>query len=296
MDSVVAIAQNDDIGRAIDQCLDLLSLEDLFRGKLVAVKPNDTWASRHDMTGVTQADTLRAAVRFVKRFNPRRLVVTGGAGAGETDEIFRITGMMDVIDEERIEFFDHNRKPFVEVDLDYGPQKKVVVNPFVLEIETLVSLAQLKLHQTATVTLSMKNIAMSFPAADYYGHSRSKKWHHHEFFKDMHGFIVGMVKRFPIQLAVIVGHPAMIVTGPIGGKPVETGLVVASRDFVAADAVGARLLGFLPQAVRHVFDAAGLGMGRADLDQLQTRGLSLEEAVRIFTKKAYGKETDFTHP
>ncbi len=83
-----------------------------------------------------------------------------------------------------------------------------------------------------------------------------------------------MVKRFSIQLAIIVGHPAMIVTGPLGGKPVETGLAIASRDFVAADAVGARLLGFYPQAVQHVIDAARLGLGQADLSQIQTKGLS----------------------
>ena len=288
MRSVVSIAQNEDIAHALDQCLGALPLADLLDGRLVAIKPNETYASRRDTTGVTQADTLRAAVRFVKRFRPRRIVVTGGAGAAQTEDVFKLTGIMDVIREESVEFFDHNRPPFVEVDLDYGPQRKVMVNPFVTEIETLISLAQLKLHESATVTLSMKNIAMSYPAADYYGHSRSRQLHHHRFFEDLHAFIVGMVKRFPIQLAIIVGHPAMIVTGPLGGVPVETGLAIASRDFVAADAVGARLLGFQPREVRHVLDAARLGLGQADLEQIQIEGVSLEEAIRIFNKKAYG--------
>lgn len=292
MKSVVSIAQDDEISRSIEQCLGLLPLEDLLAGRMVAIKPNETWASRRDTTGVTQADTLRAVVRFVKRFAPRRLVVTGGAGAARTDDVFKITGLMDVIAEERVEFFDHNLEPFTEVGLEYGPQRSVMVNPLVTQIETLVSLAQLKLHETATVTLSMKNIAMSFPAAGYYGYPRSKERRHHEFFEDMHGFIVGMVKRFPIQLAVIVGHPAMIVTGPLGGKPVETGLAIASRDFVAADAVGARLLGFNPQAVSHIYQAGSLGLGQADLEQIETRGLTLDEAIRIFTKRAYGSEAN----
>ena len=38
-------------------------------------------------------------------------------------------------------------------------------------------LRQLKLHETATVTLALKNIAMSYPAAGYYGNPRSKKHH-----------------------------------------------------------------------------------------------------------------------
>lgn len=296
MNSVVSIAQNDDIALSIEQCLGALPLDDLLHDRMVVIKPNDTYASRTDITGVTQADTLRAVIRYVKRFAPRELIVSGGAGAAETADVFRVSGMMDVVEQENVAFFDHNLPPFVAVDLDYGPQRSVMVNPFVTKIETLISLAQLKLHETATVTLSMKNIAMSFPAADYYGHPRATQLHRHEFFQDMHGFIVGMMRRFPIQLAIIVGHPAMIVTGPLGGKPVETGLVIASRDFVSADAVGARLLGFYPQAVRQIFEAARQGLGQADLSKIQTPGLSVREAIRIFTKKAYGRPMNFAHP
>jgi uncharacterized protein (DUF362 family) len=53
------------------------------------VKPNDTWASARDKTGVTQPDTLRAVLRHIKQFAPRELIVTGGAGAAETEEVFR---------------------------------------------------------------------------------------------------------------------------------------------------------------------------------------------------------------
>jgi uncharacterized protein (DUF362 family) len=61
-----------------------------------------------------------------------------------------------------------------------------------------------------------------------------------------------MARRFPIQLAITVGHPATIATGPLGGHAVETGLVIASEDALAADVVGARLLGFNVQGVRHL--------------------------------------------
>src|SRR5205809_7335975 len=129
-----------------------------------------------------------------------------------------------------------------------GPQQAVMVNPRVLEYETLIALNQLKLHETATVTLALKNIAMSFPAADYYGHPRSTRRHENWFFADMHSFIAAMAKRFPISLAITVGHPAMIGTGPLGGHTIETGIVIVSTDALAADVVGARLLGFTPQA------------------------------------------------
>ena len=148
MGPTVAITQDMTIERAIAEALGHLALEPLVRGKLVAVKPNETWASPEDTTGVTQPDTLRAVLREVKRFGPRELVVTGGAGAAETDEVFRYSGMMEVVEQEGATFFDHNRPPFVSVDLAYapdkdvaGPQQAVMVNPRVLEYETLISLS-----------------------------------------------------------------------------------------------------------------------------------------------------------
>lgn len=290
----VAITRNDAIEDGIFRALDLLEVEPLIRGKLVAVKPNETYASASDKTGVTQADTLRAILRYIKPYGPRELVVSGGAGAAETEEVFRAVGIMEVIREEGVEFHDHNRPPFHEIKLEYGrsevvgPQKSVFVNGRVLEYETLIALSQLKVHEEATVTLALKNIAMSFPAADYYGHPRSKRLHEHAFFEDLHSFIAAMFARFPIHLAVTVGHPAMIGAGPLGGHAFETGLVIASLDALAADVVGARLLGFEPQGVRHLWEAGRLGLGESRFSRMSFPGLGLEEAFQIFTKRAYG--------
>src|SRR5439155_11640822 len=129
---------------------------------------------------------------------------------------FRIGGLMDVVNEAGATFIDHNRPPFVSVDLEYapardvrGPQQAIMVHKRVLEYDTLIAVNQLKLHETATVTLALKNIAMSFPAADYYGHPRSQQRHRQHFFDDMHSFIAAMANRFPVHVAVTVGHPAM---------------------------------------------------------------------------------------
>jgi uncharacterized protein (DUF362 family) len=298
----VVITQDHQIEIAISKAMKHIPLDRLVRDKLVAVKPNDTWASDADKTGVTQADTLRAILKAVKEFGPRELVVSGGAGAAETDEVFRIAGLMDVVEEQGATFFDHNRKPFQFVELEYkpqadvkGPQRSVMVNSRVLEYETLIALNQLKLHDTATVTLALKNIAMSFPAADYYGHPRSTEAHKNWFFDDMHSFIAAMAKRFPISLAITVGHPAMIATGPLGGYAVETGIVIASTDALAADIVGARLLGFGPQAVRHLWQAGRLGLGETDEKKMEFPALSLREAIEAFTEAAYGKRLTFEH-
>jgi uncharacterized protein (DUF362 family) len=102
-------------------------------------------------------------LRRIKKLVPSELIVTGGSGAGETDEIFELVGLMDVVNEEGAVFFDHSRPPFVSVELKYRPQAdvnrpqgSVMVNPRVLKYEMLISLAQLNLHETATVTLGIR--------------------------------------------------------------------------------------------------------------------------------------------
>ena len=296
MATTVAIERDDAIETAIERALSSIEVESKVRGRVVAVKPNETSASADDASGVTQPDTLRAVLRRCAALNPARLIVTGGAGAGETDEIFELTGLMRVVREEGAEFVDHNRPPFERVELEYdpgrdhaGPQQAIMVHERVLGYETLISLAQLKVHRTATVTLTLKNIAMSFPAADYYGHPRSRQKHDHAFFHDMHSFIAAMARRFPIDVGIIAGHPAMIGTGPLGGIPVESGLVIASLDALAADVVGAGVLGFDTQAVRHLWEAAKLGLGESDPSAMRFPGMTPEDALAEFSRRAYGR-------
>lgn len=109
----VVITHDTSIDRAIASAASHLPLSSLVTGRRVAIKPNETWASGRDTSGITQPDTLRAVLRAVNVHNPEELIVTGGAGAAETDDVFRVGGLMKVIEEEGVEFFDHNRPPSV---------------------------------------------------------------------------------------------------------------------------------------------------------------------------------------
>jgi uncharacterized protein (DUF362 family) len=137
---------------------------------------------------------------------------------------------------------------------------------------------------------------MSYPAADYYGHPRKNQDNEHAFFEDMHSFIAAMAKRFPIDLAVTVGHPAMIGHGPLAGYTFDTGLCIASTDPVAADVVGAQILGFSPQAVRHLWEAGRLGIGDTNVESYEFPKLQIQDAIEIFTEAAYGKRLTYQHP
>jgi uncharacterized protein (DUF362 family) len=76
---------------------------------------------------------------------------------------------------------------------------------------------------------------------------------------------------------------------------VETGLVIAATDPVAADVVGARLLGFRPQAVRHLWEAGRLGVGETDVEKMTFPAMSLQDAIGAFTAAAYGERLTFEH-
>jgi uncharacterized protein (DUF362 family) len=81
----------------------------------------------------------------------------------------------------------------------------------------------------------------------------------------------------------------------LSGHAVETGIVIASTDPVAADVVGAKLLGFEPQAVRHLWEAGRLGVGETRTKAMEFPALSLKEATEAFTEAAYGERLTFEH-
>ncbi len=72
-------------------------------------------------------------------------------------------------------------------------------------------------------------------------------------------------------------------------------LVIAGPDPVAADCVGARLLGFRAQAVRHLWEAGRLGLGETDTDRMDFPALALRDAIGAFTEAAYGRRLTFEH-
>jgi uncharacterized protein (DUF362 family) len=55
---------------------------------------------------------------------------------------------------------------------------------------------------------------------------------------------------------------AMVGPGPLGGHAVETGLVIAGTDALAADVVGARLLGFGVMSLQQSIEAFTAVYGR----------------------------------
>lgn len=71
--------------------------------------------------------------------------------------------------------------------------------------------------------------------------------------------------------------------------------MIASRDALAADVVGARLLGFSSRGVHHLWEAGRLGVGETDIEKMQFPGMSIDAAFEAFTRAAYGHALSLEH-
>jgi hypothetical protein len=55
------------------------------------------------------------------------------------------------------------------------------------------------------------------------------------------------------------------------------------------------VLGFRPQAVRHLWEAGRLVLGETDTDQMEFPALGLRQAIEAFTEAADGERLTFEH-
>ena len=85
------------------------------------------------------------------------------------------------------------------------------------------------------------------------------------------------------HLAVLDGYEAMEGNGPTGGTPVPLRVAVAGTDALAVDVLGAALMGFDAREVGYLHYCARLGLGTADLAEIEVVGnATLDECRRSF--------------
>ena len=247
---IVAITKALTEGKSLEKALDLLPIDKIIKkGDKVIITPNWVKDKSPKEGVVVGPKTLQKLIQYVKTKEPSAIYIATGSGGAETPTVIKSVGYDKVIEEENIEFIDMNYGPFIELKLDHQIIKSTPINKIIDEVDVIISFTQLKYHEEATVTASIKNIAMGYPPASKHGFPKKNTGIH----DDLHGFIRSMANKVPIDLAIISADKAMIGTGPTFGKAVDTpGLIIASTDPLAADSIGARLLGFLPQAVSYI--------------------------------------------
>ncbi|HNU79328.1 MAG TPA: DUF362 domain-containing protein, partial [Bacillota bacterium] len=231
---------------------------------------------------VVHPDLLRKVIRYAKEFNPSRIVVAAGSGGAPTQQVFEEIGFNRIIREEEIEFMDLNYGPYIELKLNHDIIPSIKINKLCEEMDVHISFTPIKMHKEATVSLGIKNVALSWPPAEIHGMPKKKLGIH----EDLHNFIAAMGEVVPIDITLLSGMNGMIWTGPSDGKAVSSNLIVAGTDPVAADAVAARMMGLLPQAVHYLFELHRRGLGQADIKKINMKGVPIVQAEEMFSMAA----------
>ena len=141
--------------------------------------------------------------------------------------------------------------------------------------DVVVSLAKMKNHVTAGVTLSMKNLFGVMPGV-YYGWPKNVLHH-----CGIDNSIVDIAATVRPQLAIVDGVVGMEGDGPIMGTPRQSKLLVMGTNLTAVDATTARLMGFEPRRLPFLRVASGR-LGPIAERHIQQRGESIAQCAQRF--------------
>ena len=218
----------------------------LLKPNLVETKPDAPHINTHPLV-------IQAAVEAFLHLGAKSVVVGEGPGhRRDTLQILEEAGLAEVLYEDRIPFVSLNdmtgfSRPNAgrQTDLD-----KIIFPDIFQEIDWIVSLAKLKTHHWAGVTLSMKNLFGTLPGL-YYGWPKNVLHH-----AGIHESILDITATLRPHFAIIDGIIGMEGDGPIMGTPKPAGVIVMGRDLPAVDATGARLMGINPHKIPYLNQAS----------------------------------------
>jgi uncharacterized protein (DUF362 family) len=163
-----------------------------------------------------------------------------------------------------IKYINVFERPFEKVDLGDG----VVLNfnADILNSDFVVDLPVMKAHNQTVVSLGIKNLKglIDIPSR--------KRCHNMTPGKDLNFWVAKLADRMPPMLTLQDGiYTCERGPGP-DGRMHRSNLLVASSDVLAADLVGAKLLGHEPQNVPHLVYAAHNRKRSHDLSDIEILG------------------------
>ncbi len=311
MPADVAIVRGDDRRQNIRQSLELI--EDQIRfGQRIVIKPN--MVSIHKPLCATHAEALEAVLSFIRKRTDTQVTVAEGCAISNAMKGFENYGLMEVAKRYGARLVDLNLDRWVEVevvDRDLRPMTLRFART-VAESDCRISLTPMKTHDAVIITLSLKNLVMGSllshglaglerlthalshlvrPRDALYPRNlgwavrhilRSDKVAMHQTYATLNYNLFLLARAYPVHLAILDGFTAMEGQGPTQGKPVSLRLAVASTDFIAADSIGARIMGFDPKEIGYLHHAIAAGLGEGGLDRIRILGDPLQDCIRPF--------------
>jgi uncharacterized protein (DUF362 family) len=288
----VGLARGEDRRANVYQALDRVRAE--VEAKLasqVMLKPN--FLSGKNQLACSHVDAMRGALDFLMSTpTPPTEVLIAEAGneeyPGQALENFGYHALQNEYNV-AIRFVDlHLETEWVETPVVLADRSETTVRmpKTVLDCPCTISMAVAKTHDACVVTLALKNMIMG----TIYKPDRIK----------MHGYRTHAERVLPteaqilninlIRLARFLGPDVAVVdgsrglqgNGPGGEDGIAFGVAAASADVFAADAVMTKAMGFEPLEMGLLHYGHQLGMGVADLSQIEVRGAAIHEVIVPF--------------
>jgi uncharacterized protein (DUF362 family) len=246
------------------------------RGANVLLKPN---LVEFDPTTAVNTDPrlIAASVLALRRLGA--ISVNVGEGPGhrrDVQDVVTRSGLADVLAYVDARFVDLNAAAVRPVRLRsrYTDLGELWLPTPVLDADVVISMPKMKTHHWAGVTLSLKNLFGTLPGRVYGWPKNILHW------AGIEQSILDIAGSVRPGYAIIDGIVGMEGNGPISGEPIASGVLVFADDPVAADAVGASLMGFDPDQIPYLSEA-GRFLGQVDRSLIEQRG---EDPERLATR------------
>jgi len=260
------------VDSAVRECVDRLGGIGKFvsRGETILLKPNMLSPKSPDKAVTTHPEVVRAAIKLVKRAGGIPIVgdTPGGLATGSVlRNLAEKTGIGQVCEEERTEFVlltESEKVPF---------PNGVAAKSFEMTIQRarvdgVISLAKFKTHSFTVLTGAVKNLFGLIPGL--------KKAEYHYRMQTVEAFselLVDLAECIKPRLTIMDGIVGMDGDGPAAGRLKEIGLVMASSDVHAMDALMAEMAGVDLDSVPTIAIARRRGLVSRDPEDIEVVGV-----------------------
>jgi len=260
----------------------------------VIIKPNNV--STTIQLAATHADTLEGVLEFLKSIKKLdNVIIAESSGPGPAIEGYSNFGYQKLTGKYPVRLVDLDNEGseilYVFDEKDFRPHPVRFSRPLLSPDSYIISVARMKTHDRAVVTLSLKNIIFGAPIKDpgftwgkdrKAGSKSDKAIVHGSGFRGINYNLFDLAPKLHPHLALIDGFDGMEGNGPISGTPVDHRVCIASTDWLAADRVGVELMGVDFAKVGYLNYCAQTGLGETDLNKIEIIGERISNHIKTY--------------
>lgn len=254
------------------------------RGKRVLLKPNVGRVALPETGVVTHPDVIAAAIDVFRELGAEVAVGESPIVGVQVEEAFERSGVASISGRRNCPLINMDLRQFVDVHIPDGRViQRLKVCPEALEFDFVISIPVMKTHMHTGVTLAVKNMKGCL-------WRRSKVELHmlppleNRDDKPIDVAIADMSSVLRPHLAIIDGTVGMEGLGPSAGQPKPLGVVLASADAFAADAIACQLMGIAADQIPHLRFGGARGYGVIDLNRIRVTPATWQALASPFVR------------